>query len=117
MSNELEGALLGVTMLLIRFNVWWGPSKDYSHEVRMGRKPDREPEIKQEAYATRLSLLEALRRVRMYERAFEQKYGRDSVVEFTLLGVDTIEELDEEGIELARVRLIEDDLRTDPKDF
>jgi hypothetical protein len=67
-----------------------------------------EPEIKQEAYAPRLSLPQALRRMQAYERAFNERYEKVSAVNYTLLGVDTVEDLSREELDIARVHLVED---------
>jgi hypothetical protein len=95
-------------MLLTRFNVWFGPSRNRIHEANMGTQTRMEPEIKQEAYATRLSLPQALRRMQAYERAFNERYEKVSAVNYTLLGVDTVEDLSREELDIARVHLVED---------
>jgi len=89
-------------MLLIRFTVWFGPSRYRDHSL-----PDMPPKVTQEAHATRLGLAEAIRRVRAYEDAFKARYAKVAATEFTLLGVDEIDDLDDETLDLARVRLIE----------
>jgi hypothetical protein len=98
----------GARMLLIRFNVWFGPSRIRIHETNLGQQTRMEPEIKQEAYATRLSLPQALRRMQAYEEAFNRRYENHSAVNYTLLGVDTIEDLSREELDIARVHLVED---------
>lgn len=90
-------------MLLIRFNVWFGPSRH--RDPNLG---EMKSQITQEAHATRLSLPDALRRVRAYEEAFGNRYASVTATEFTLLGVDVIEDLDDESLSLARVPLIEE---------
>ncbi len=98
----------GTRMLLIRFNVWFGPSRTRMHEANMGTQTRMESEVKQEAYATCLTLPQALRRMQEYERAFNERYEKVSAVNYTLLGVDTIEYLSREDLEIARVHLVED---------
>ena len=89
-------------MLLIRFTVWFGPSRDRDPSL-----PEMPVTVTQEAYATRLSLLDAIRHVRAYEDAVKARYAKVTATELTLLGVDAIDDLDDEALDLARVRLIE----------
>ncbi len=97
-------------MLLIRFNVWFGPSR-HAKATNEGQIAQR---VDLEAYATRLSLSEAIRRVRAYEEAFRIRYREVSAVVFSLIGVDEIDNLDDATLEIARVRLIES-LPMDPE--
>lgn len=92
-------------MLLIRFNVWFGPSRDWTNS---GKPYVHGITEKVEAYVTRLSLADAVLHMRAYEHAFNKRYAAVNATVFTLLGVDAIDDLDEEAADLARVRLIED---------
>jgi hypothetical protein len=80
----------------------------FGQKPREGLGEPRPMEVRQRGFVTRLSLREALERIRAYEVAFKQRYDRvGNWIEFELLHVGSIDDLDEEAIELARVVHVE----------
>jgi hypothetical protein len=88
-------------MLLIQTSQWWGPTRNRARDL-----PKITPEIKAVSYATSLMLSEALAALREYDDLFKQVYVH-TAVEHTLIGVQTIDDLTAETIELARISTIE----------
>jgi hypothetical protein len=88
-------------MLLIQTSQWWGPTRNRPRDL-----PKITSEIKAVSYATSLPLSEALAALREYDDLFKQVYVH-SAVEHTLIGVQTIDDLSAETIELARISTIE----------
>lgn len=89
-------------MLLLTMSEWFGPSQHRDRSL-----PSIEPSVRTVAFVTRLPLSVALERIRHYEAAYKRRNRGVTSVEFSLLGVDTIDDLDEATIDLARVQLVE----------
>jgi len=89
-------------MLLLTMREWFGPaSRRDPRLIKMNT------EVGQCAFVTRLPLGDALERIRAYEEAYNTRYARANALQFTLLTVVTIDDLDERQIEIARVVLVE----------
>ncbi len=99
-------------MLLLTFKNWFGPSRK-THPVRTDFKnfyPDHpiiEPETRTEAFVTMLPLGEALDRVYLYETLFKE-HSLYTASEYSLIGVTSIENLTEDQIYHAKLRIVEE---------
>lgn len=92
-------------MLLLTFSEWRGPSQ--ALWASNSSKAERvEVSTRLSAFVTRLDLPSALRKIRDYETAYERRYFSLSI-EFSLVGVYTIEDLSDEEIVLARATMVE----------
>jgi len=91
-------------MLLLTFNEWCGPGRNHPNPRYVVEY------IKPVAFATRLTLREAIDRLADYQEKYRTHYTL--AVSFSLLTVSTIEDTPGAVLGLVNVRLIED-LRTD----
>src|SRR4051812_5607401 len=89
-------------MLLLTMQEWFG-----SASRRDPRLAKVDTEVRQRAFVTRLPLAEALDRIHAYEEAHNARYARATALEFALLTVVTIDDLDERRIQIARVVFVE----------
>ena len=87
-------------MLLITVTAWYGPSRNCP--------PDKRPDtsIRQEGYATRLKLAEAIERLHKYERGFNQ-WATLSAITISVLCVSEIDDISDDHIEMANMQNIE----------
>ena len=85
-------------MLLLTMRECFGNNKSF------GLEPPSHTEVRQRGFVTRLSLSAALERIRAYETAFKNRYHTvGNWIEFELLQVNIIDDLDDVDIKLARV--------------
>lgn len=90
-------------MLLIQLSEWYGPGRNFD---RPGARP--EPQNKMVTFATRLPLVDALRRINIYERAFAERYGTFSpIVEFTLIGHQHSDDIPDQVLDDLQCLLVE----------
>lgn len=87
-------------MLLITFHEWLGPGRHYPGN----QKPPAVTE-RQVAFYSRLPLAKALKRVVRYQEAFNERY--QLAVNFTLLGVATVDLVPDEVLDTLGVQLVE----------
>lgn len=91
-------------MLLLTVREWFGPGRDYPldapHSAITGEKIV--------GMVTHLALANAIQRLHAYRNAFSAQSDRITAVEFHLIAVTTIDDLDQSDIENAGMRLIED---------
>ena len=92
-------------MLLLTMNEWLGPSR--AAQAQRHERETIEPREQLMALATRLSLADALRAIRAYELAYTRAYP-SVAINFTLLSVSTIDDLDDDALADARVNLVEE---------
>jgi hypothetical protein len=86
-------------MLLLTVREWLGSPRDAKINV--------EPTETLRGFVTRQSLSDAIRKLRSYEDAYKRKYTGTMSVEFAVVAVATIEDLNEKAIDEARMELIE----------
>lgn len=80
----------------------------FGQKPREGLPQPDPAEVRLRGFVTRLPLKQALSRIRAYEEAYKQRYRRVGTwLEFELLSVVQIEDLDEEAIDLARAVHVE----------
>ena len=92
-------------MLLITVNEWFGYSRFCADRIKAEAF---KPEKTEVVFLTHLPISQALTRISTYETAFKDKYGAFApIVEYTLVNITTIPDLDEDSIELTRLRLVE----------
>jgi len=86
-------------MLLITVNEWFGPTAEGEGKVPVSEY--------QTALVSYLPLPEALLHLKAYELAHNSKY-RASAINFTLLAVSTIDNLDSDVRKMVDIQMIED---------
>lgn len=98
-------------MKMLQYRKWFGPSRKRQDEERNLPEDDFRRvlvSIEMESFVTRLPLGRAIRRVARYEEAFLGSGSGDCCVEYTLLGVLTIDSLTSLEMDCARIGLVED---------
>lgn len=101
-------------MKLLTLRQWLGPSR-YARNTNQEANavPPREEIV---GLGTRLPLAEALASLRAYEESYAKRF-RYMAVNFNLVAVSEIDDLDSEALEHGRVHLIEDLLSAAKEDL
>jgi len=94
-------------MLLITMREWFGPSREALNRRQSEGGPVLDVDIRQRAFITSMPLGQAIRRVRAYESSFNERYRKTSAIEFDLLQVVEIDNLDDEEINMSRAIHVE----------
>ena len=80
----------------------------FGQKERPGVMKPQAMDVRDRGFVTRLPLAEALGRIRAYETAYKARYDRVGLwIEFELLQVSSIEDLDDEAIEISRAVHVE----------
>ncbi len=98
-------------MLLLTLREWFGPGRDYPPE----RPASAITGEKIVGMVTHLALTDAIRRLHAYQNAFSAQSARITAVEFHLIAVTEIDDLDQNDIENAGMSLIEDLMQAWPQ--
>jgi len=88
-------------MLLLTMNKWLGPGRQMTREQRRSTVASE----RQMAFATRLTLQEAITKIVKYKIAYNKHYLL--ALEFSLLQVSKIDDLPNKQLDLIRVDLVE----------
>jgi hypothetical protein len=94
-------------MLLITMREWFGPSRWAQGESRISGVPGTTVDIRLRGFVTKLPLGQALRRIKAYQSAFNERNSKVTAIEFELIQATAIDDLDDEEIEMSRVVLVE----------
>ena len=86
-------------MLLITCNEWFGPTRESEHPVPVIESPC--------VFVTDMKLPEALLRINLYQTAHNSAFTA-SAINFTLVGVETIDYLNSDVRDKMSIPLIED---------